>query len=150
MTQEPPREGPHSPQSPQSPQSPGQAPPPQYGPPQQHYGPPPAQQGGGTNGMAIAALVLGIIGLLLSWTVFLAILSVLAVIFGILGRNRAKREPHVGGGGMALAGLICGIIGVLIGLVVLGFSIFAADEISNDLEDLNQELEQLEDQSTTP
>jgi heme/copper-type cytochrome/quinol oxidase subunit 2 len=92
--------------------------------------------------MAVAALVLGIIGLLFSWTVFLGIVAVLAVIFGVLGRNRAKREPAVGGGGMALAGLICGIIGVIIAVAILIIGIVATDEISNDLEELNEQIEQ--------
>src|SRR5947207_3020695 len=54
------------------------------------------------NGMATAALVLGILGVLFSLTIFLFFiafpLALLAFIFGLLGRSRAKSGPaNVGG-----------------------------------------------------
>lgn len=59
--------------------------------------------------MPIAALVLGIIGLVLSLVPCLGMyampLTVLAVILGALGMKAAT------GRGMAIAGLVCGIIG---------------------------------------
>jgi hypothetical protein len=57
--------------------------------------------------MAVAALVLGILGLVFSWVPFIGwILVILAVIFGAVG----VRNPQ--GKGMAIAGLVLGIIGI--------------------------------------
>ena len=56
-----------------------------------------------TSGMAVAALVLGIIGLLIN------ILSILAIIFGAVGMNQTGK-PGVKGRGMAVAGLVLGVV----------------------------------------
>jgi hypothetical protein len=68
--------------------------------------------------MGIAALVLGIVGLLGSFVPCLGMyaipFTVLAVLFGVVG-VRPSRDPRAQSGrGMALAGLICGGIGTLI------------------------------------
>ena len=94
------------------------APPNPYAPPDltappSPYGvaPPP---GTGTNGLAIAALVLGLVG----WVVCIG--SLLAVILGAVARNQIRRS---GGGqqgaGMAKAGIILGAIGLVLWLVYL-------------------------------
>src|SRR4051812_32895976 len=60
------------------------------------------------NGFGTAALVLGIVGLILFWTIILGvILGVLAIVFGVLGRKRASRREATNGG-VALAGAILG------------------------------------------
>lgn len=77
------------------------------------------------NGFGIAALVLGLLALLLFWTVVGGIVfGILALIFGLLGRARAKRGEATNGG-LSLAGVVLGIIGLLaaIGLVALGASL---------------------------
>lgn len=95
----------------------GQTPPPygapQYGSPQ--YGAP--QYGGAVgpparNGFGVASLVLGILAIFPLDLLFVP--GILAVIFGILGRRRAKRGEATNGG-VALAGAICGLVGLLIG-----------------------------------
>lgn len=63
-----------------------------------------------TNGMAIASLVLGIVG------IFLPFLSILAVIFGGIGISKANQGAS--GKGMAIAGLVLGILGMLVLLSV--------------------------------
>lgn len=68
-----------------------------------------------TNGMAVASLVLGIVGLLIS---LFGVLPILAIVFGAVGR----RQIDQGGGrgrGMATAGLILGVIGLILFVVVL-------------------------------
>jgi len=78
------------------------------------------------NGFGIAALVLGLLALLLSWTIIGGIIfGTLALIFGLLGRARAKRGEATNGG-LSIAGVVLGIVGLLIGigLVVLGVSLF--------------------------
>ncbi|MGH3607095.1 MAG: DUF4190 domain-containing protein, partial [Pseudonocardiaceae bacterium] len=81
-------------------------------------GTPPGQP---RNGFGVAALVLGILALVLSWTVLGGIVfGILALIFGLLGRGRAKRGEATNGG-LSLAGVVLGIIGLLIaiGLILL-------------------------------
>ena len=74
---------------------------------------PPPQQGG--NGLAVAALVLGILSLVLFFIPFLGILlGLLGLIFGGIGIGRANRVGK--GKGMAVAGLVMGILGLLLGL----------------------------------
>jgi len=87
-----------------------------YGPP--GYGAPPAfgantpygytpyQAPRGTNGFAIASLVLGIV-----WIYWIG--SVLGIIFGFVAYSQIK-ERNQAGRGMATAGLILGFIGVAI------------------------------------
>jgi heme/copper-type cytochrome/quinol oxidase subunit 2 len=69
--------------------------------------------------MGVAALVLGIIAVVLFMThVFAIVLGVLAVIFGGVGRGKASRGEATNGG-QALAGLILGAVGIVAGAVVL-------------------------------
>ena len=81
---------------------------PGYGAPPGYGGP----SGPARNGMGVAALVLGILGLLTSWLLVGGLLGALAVIFGFVGRGRAKRGEATNGGA-ALAGVILGILAVL-------------------------------------
>ncbi|HEX2015767.1 MAG TPA: DUF4190 domain-containing protein [Solirubrobacteraceae bacterium] len=83
----------------------------------------PASSGGsGQPGIAIAGFVCGLLGLLLSWCVFLGIpLSIIGIVLSITGRNRA-RERGVGTG-MATAGLVCGVIGLVLALLLLAIGI---------------------------
>ena len=64
-------------------------------------------------GMSIASMVLGIISVVLFCIWYLSIpCSILAIIFGILGKKK-------GGQGMATAGLVLGIINVCFGLAYI-------------------------------
>jgi hypothetical protein len=76
--------------------------------------------------MAVAALVLGILGTLCSLSVmgFLpgVLLSIVALVLGILGRKQAVNESRPTG--MATAGMVLGIVGLAVG--VLLFLAFAA------------------------
>jgi hypothetical protein len=86
--------------------------------------------------MAIASLVIGIIGLLISFLPFLGAyaipLTVLALILGALGMRKAQ------GKGMAIAGLVLGLLGTCIS----GWWFYAAHRVSAaaadvQLQDLN-------------
>ncbi len=105
-------------------------------PPQQPYGAAP-QQGQGTNGLAVAALILGI----LSFFCIGIIAGPLAVILGILGRKKANEEMNGNGAGMALAGIITGVLGFLLsGFLVLTTFVLTdsvADQIEQDLNEMN-------------
>lgn len=61
-----------------------------------------------TSGMAIASLVLGILGL----TLLPVFAPVPAAVLGHVARGQIKRDPTLTGGGFALAGLVLGWIGI--------------------------------------
>ncbi|GAB2933212.1 hypothetical protein GCM10027047_32050 [Rhodococcus aerolatus] len=78
------------------------------------------------NGLGVAALVLGILAILTSFTVIGGVLlGLLAVVLGFVGRGRAKKGQATNGG-VALAGIITGLVGLVLGilLVVVGVSLF--------------------------
>jgi hypothetical protein len=70
-----------------------------------------------TDGMSIAAMVCGIVGIVIPVTGI--ILSILAIIFGGIGMGRTSRNTELKGRGMAIAGLVLGIVGLLIVLMLL-------------------------------
>jgi ribosomal protein L40E len=77
--------------------------------------PQPVLQAGRNSGMAVAALVLGIIGL------FFNILGVLAIIFGAIAISQINREPGLQGKGMAVAGLVLGIVSIAVWILIIVF-----------------------------
>lgn len=93
--------------------------------------PPPPSYEGGTgypgqgaplgapkNGFGIAALVLGILAIVLSWSAVGGIVfGVLAIIFAILGMRRASQGVATNKG-MSISGLVTGIVGLIIGVIV--------------------------------
>ncbi|RFS86934.1 DUF4190 domain-containing protein [Actinomadura spongiicola] len=87
---------------------------------QHHYygsGPPVPPR---NNGMAIASMVLGIVGVL---SCGVLVFSIGAVIFGHVAQSQIKRTGE-GGNGMAVTGLILGylffVIGLLYWIVIVG------------------------------
>jgi uncharacterized membrane protein YvbJ len=68
-----------------------------------------------TSGMAVAALVMGIVSFLLFGP-----LAILAIIFGAIGISQASK-PNVKGKGMAVTGLILGIVGGGFWIIMLIF-----------------------------
>jgi len=81
---------------------------------------PPALPRPHTNGFAVASLVLGTLSVLGVWCCcgMGLIPSVLAIIFGHIGRGQIRRTPGAyEGGGMALAGLICGYVALVIQII---------------------------------
>ena len=77
------------------------------------------RQGGTRNGMGTAALVVGIIALITCWTVIGGVLlGLLAVIFGFVGRGRAKRG-EASNGGAAIAGVVLGLLSLIVAVVIV-------------------------------
>ncbi len=121
---------------------PPQGPPP-YGPPpgQPPYGPPPGQPPYGPppggpyyntqpskpgSGMAIGALICGVLAVLFSWTIVGGILlGLIAAILGFVAFSKAKKD-QAGGTGMSLTGIILGLIGIVLSvvLIVVGVGLF--------------------------
>lgn len=99
--------------------APGYTPSPAYRPPPAYggagYGYTPYASNRGTNGMAIASLVLGI--LWLDW-----IGSVLALIFGYIALGQIKQRQQ-GGRGLAIAGITLGWIGIALLALVIAIAV---------------------------
>lgn len=101
--------------------------------------PPSGQQGQpgrpvvGGGGMATAALVLGILALLTSWTVIGgALFGLLAVILGFLALGKVRRGLGTGRG-RAIAGIVLGLLSIAIAIAIfaIGASILNSDEAQN-------------------
>lgn len=75
----------------------------------------------GTSGMAVASLVLGILGIVPCCS--LLIPSILAIIFGHIAKSEIRRSNKAGDG-LATAGLVMGYLGLLIGLGLIVASVF--------------------------
>jgi len=104
----------------------------QYGYPPQWGYPPPGQYGSQpfyapvaprTSGLAIAALVCGLVQFFLGLFALNFVLAIPAIICGALGMRRT-RERGEGGRGLAIAGLVLGILGIVwnvLYVVLLGY-----------------------------
>jgi len=80
--------------------------------PNQPYQTPPAKP---SSNMAIASLVLGILG----WTLAPGLASIGAIITGHMAKNEIRNSlGQLGGDGMATAGLIMGYASVVIGVCI--------------------------------
>ncbi len=98
-----------------------------------------------SNGLAVAGMVLGIIGLvgLCIWWLGLPC-AIVGLILSILGKKKA--EVTGTGAGMAKAGMICSIIAICLAvvgiiLVFVGFSMFGS-KIAEEMERQQQMREQ--------
>jgi len=82
------------------------------------------------NGLAIAALVLGI----LTFVCLGPIAGILAIIFGFLGLKKAN-EMGGTGKGMSIAGIVLGAVGTVVSILFLVLVVFAADQASDSISD---------------
>src|SRR4051794_5313235 len=86
-----------------------------YGAPPMYGGYPRAQQG---NGLAVAGMVCGIVGLVLFWVPILGwILAILGIVFGGVGIARAN--AGAANKGMAITGVVLGIVSIALYLLVI-------------------------------
>jgi hypothetical protein len=87
-----------------------------------------------TSGISVAAMILGIVGIVFLWAPFLGgVSSLLGIIFGAIGLSHIKKNPNLSGRGMAVTGLVCGIIGIaawIIFIITIGaLGIFAITSV---------------------
>ena len=98
-------------------------------PPSPSYGPsgvPPRKPPKKTNGNCLASLILGIVWLG-------GVGSLLAIIFGFVGRKQIKEsEGSQTGGGLAVAGIILGLIGIASGILTIVLFAVAANNVTTD------------------
>jgi hypothetical protein len=75
----------------------------------------------GSNGLAIAGLVLGILSVVLFWLPIIdQVFAVLGLIFSLVGWSRAKSNAAQGTGrGAAIGGTILSVLGLLMGVAML-------------------------------
>ena len=101
------------------------------------------------NGLAVASLVLGILSIVLICVWYISIpASILAIIFGVIGRGRAKAGAS--GGGMATGGLICGVIAVCLVVLLVAFGVAILSMLGIEgMEQLRQAAEQAASQQAT-
>ncbi|MFA9445415.1 DUF4190 domain-containing protein [Egicoccus sp. AB-alg6-2] len=103
----------------------------------------------GTDGVAIAALVIGILSLLTSWFVLGGLGGVIALILGFVALGRIKRNRS-GGRGMAITGIVTGVLSIVVAILVVIFAVGffgdAAAEYEQCLQENSEEFcnEQLE------
>jgi hypothetical protein len=82
----------------------------------------------GSNGLAVASLVLGILAVVLFFTFWIPIvLGILAIVFGAIGIARANK---MGGRqkGLAIAGIVCGAAGIVIGIAFFALLFSVLDD----------------------
>jgi len=103
----------------------------------------PAVEQAPAKGLAVAALVCGIVGAffgLIPLTAFFAMpLGLVAFVLGLLAARKMKRAGHKAG--MARAGWILGAIAVI--LAIIGFAIMnsAVNQLQTDLENIGNTTE---------
>ena len=110
-------------------------------------GPAPAQ----SNGLAIAGLVVAIVGLLMCWVTFLGlIVSVGGLVLSIMGMKKASSVGGAGKGA-AVGGLVVAIFGVIFGGAFTACQVACAAashrygaELEQIGKDFGQEMESLE------
>jgi lysylphosphatidylglycerol synthetase-like protein (DUF2156 family) len=94
-----------------------------------------------SNGLAVAALTCGIVGLVLGLIPILFFiawaLGITAFVLGLVARGRVKRDPEIGRRKMATWGVWLGVAAFAMGCV--GFAVL--DDIFSDTE---EDLEQIE------
>ncbi|WP_426183334.1 DUF4190 domain-containing protein [Microbacterium sp. TWP3-1-2b2] len=104
-----------------------------YAAPQQPYASPQQPYASGqpyaaplpTSGLAVASLVTGIAGIVLSFAVFPLLASLAAIVTGHMALKQTRQGSGIGGRGMAIAGLILGYVGVAILALIVIVSIFS-------------------------
>ncbi len=85
-------------------------------------------------GLAVASLILGIVGIFTSFLLFGALLGLVALILGFVALGKVKRG-EADGRGLAIGGIITGVLAMLLTLLLVAtvgsVLISKKDEISN-------------------
>jgi hypothetical protein len=117
-----------------------------WGEPAGGYGPgyQPASAQGGPNGLAIAALVCGLVALPLAIIVIGGLVGVAAVVLGALGLRRA-RDLGGSGRGLAIGGIVTGLLAA-VGTVLLVAGVVAVLQDPEVREEIEREMERIEEQ----
>jgi predicted Zn finger-like uncharacterized protein len=106
-----------------------------------------APRSGGSNGLAIAGMVLGIVGVVLVWIPCIG--QILAIVLGIVGAalsgiGLAQANKSGNGKGMALTGLITSILAILVAILYWAYIAFMVNTAANQFQ--NELKKQLQNQ----
>ncbi|WP_432476472.1 hypothetical protein [Nocardioides sp. GXQ0305] len=84
----------------------------------------------GSNGLAIAGFVLGLLGLLTSWIPFLNVVGIILGVLGVVlaGVGLAKSSKVNAGKGLAIAGIVLGALAVIFAVLINVVFVSAVDE----------------------
>lgn len=82
-----------------------------------------------SSALAIASLILGVVGLLSGWLVFGGVLGLVGVILGIVALVKVKKGT-ASGKGMAIGGIVTGVLGMIVAAVVLILSMIGIGMLS--------------------
>lgn len=96
-----------------------------------------------TSGVGIAAMVLGIVGIVFSILFFPVgmICAVLGLILGIVARSQiTNSHGTIGGSGLAVAGIALGAVALIISIFMMAACISAVNTYNNALDNLNNLL----------
>lgn len=100
-------------------------------------GPPAPAPAKGSNGLAVAGFVLGLIGLLMSWIPVVNFLGILlggiGLVLAVIGLVQAKKRNA--GKGLAIAGIVLGGLAIIIAIVVNVAVVNAVDSALKDVTD---------------
>lgn len=125
------------------PQSPGYAPPP--GPDMSMPPIAPGQMGApqaASNGAATTAMILGIVSFFCGF-----LTAIPAIIFGFIGRGKAKELGGVGSG-QAMAGIILGIASLALSIIAVVFFIFVGALAEDASSDIRKDISRYEERSS--
>ena len=106
-----------------------------------------------TSGMGVAALVLGIVGIVGSWIPILnnisAFIALLGAIFGIIGIvSVSKSKGAKGGKGLAIAGTVVSVVAIVVVLATQSMYGKAVDEASQSWQETSKELNKATGEAT--
>lgn len=95
-----------------------------------------------TNGLAIAALVCGLLSVPLFITVIGGVLlGLAAIVLGFVGLSRAKKTQN-SGKGMAITGIVSGALGLILSVLFVAGIGFLGQQIEEDPEGFQEQLEE--------
>jgi hypothetical protein len=108
----------------------------------------PAAEGGPSNGLALAALIVGLVSLGIAWIPFVGLLGVMgglvALLLGTFGRGRARRIAN--GAGLALGGIITGVLAILLGIATTVLPLLFFQGMVGDFEAVDACIERTGDE----
>ena len=108
----------------------------------------PAPGGAGTNGMAIASLVIAVISFFLAFVAIGGLGGIVAVVLGVLALRRVKGSGQ-GGRGLAIGGIVVGALSVLLGIVMTIVFVFVGNVIGTGSSGFTEFLECIEQEAQT-
>lgn len=101
--------------------------------------PPRSQQSGQTNGLAVAALVVGILSIPIAFACGVGgLFGIAAVVLGFLGMKKANDELAGSGRGLAIGGIVTGVLGLLASIAIVLFWFVLAENV-DDIDGINSD-----------